>query len=96
MGEIIKVLVELLVLKDASNKGTFSWFVMFVGFCVAAVVFGVGLLGVAYYNRHPEAGSGPLIGVLVFTVVFLGLSLLWGWRYQNRLAASRKSASAGS
>jgi hypothetical protein len=91
MGELIKLIVDLLVLKDARDKGTFSWFAICVGLGVTVVVFAVGLLVAGYYDRHPEAGSGPIIGVLVFTVVTLGSTCLWGWRYQNRLAASRKA-----
>jgi hypothetical protein len=96
MGEFLKLLLDLLVLKDASNKGTFSWLVMFVGLAVTVAVFGVGLLVAAYCNRHPEGGGAPIIAALVFAVLVLGLTLLWGWRYQTRLAAGRKPAAGPS
>jgi O-antigen/teichoic acid export membrane protein len=94
MGELIKLIVDLMVLKDTRDKGTFSWLVMFVGLAVTVVVFAVGLLVAGYYDRHPETGSGPIIGVLVFAVITLGATCFWGWRYQTRLAASRKPVSS--
>lgn len=90
MIRLIKILVDLLTLKEVSDEGKFSWLVMLVGFAAVAVVFGAAMGVAAYYDRHPHAGSGPLIGVLVFAVLILGLTLRWGWCYQNRLAASRK------
>jgi glycerol uptake facilitator-like aquaporin len=88
MGELIKLIVDLLVLRDSAKKGMFSWFVMFVGFGVTFVVFVLALGVISYADKHPGPMSDKLLmGFLVFAVLTFTTTVIWGWRYQKRLAA---------
>jgi type VI protein secretion system component VasK len=95
MGELLKLIVELLALRDLSKKGMFSGFVMFIGFAVTLVIFALALGVISYADKHPGPTSDKLlIGFLVFVVLTLITTVIWGWRYQKRLAADRAAQSA--
>jgi hypothetical protein len=95
MAELLKLIVELLALGDLAKKGMFSWFTMFIGFGVTLVV-GILAVGViSYADKHPGPTSDKLlIGFLVFAALTLITTVIWGWSYQNRLAANRVAQSA--
>ena len=95
MEELIKLIVDLLALNDLAKKGMFSWFVMFIGFAVTLVVFALALGVISYADKHPGPTSDKLlIGFLVFAALTFLTTLIWGWRYQKRLAARRAAQSA--
>jgi threonine/homoserine/homoserine lactone efflux protein len=95
MGELIKLIVDLLVLRDSAKKGMFSGFAMFVGFAVTFLVFALALGVISYADKHPGPTSDKLlIGFLVFAVLTFITTVIWGWRYQKRLAAARAALSA--
>ena len=95
MGELIKLIVDLLVLRDSAKKGMFSWFVIFVGFAATFGVFALALGVISYADKHPGPTSDKLlIGFLVFAALTLITTVIWGWRYQKHLAARRAAQSA--
>ena len=68
---------------------------MFVGFAVTFVVFLVALPVISYADKHPGPTSDKLlIGFLVFAALTFITTVIWGWRYQKRLAARRAAQSA--
>ena len=94
MAELIKLIVDLLVLRDSAKKGLFSWFVMFIGFAATFVVFVLALGVISYGDKHPGPTSDKLfIGFLVFAALTFTATVIWGWRYQKRLAARRAAQS---
>jgi type VI protein secretion system component VasK len=94
MAELLKLIVELLALGDSAKKGMFSWFVMFIGFAVTFVVFVLALPVISYADKHPGPTSDKLlIGFLVFAALTFITTVIWGWRYQKRLAARRAAQS---
>jgi O-antigen/teichoic acid export membrane protein len=95
MEELIKLIVDLLALRDSAQKDMFSWFVMFIGFAVTFVVFVLALGVISYADKHPGPTSDKLlIGFLIFAVLTFFITVIWGWRYQKRLAARRAAQSA--
>ena len=94
MAELIKLIVDLLALRNSVQKGTFSAFAMAIGcavtFVVGALAFGV----VSYADKHPGPTSDKLLmGFLGFAVLTFTTTVIWGWRYQKRLAAGRAAQS---
>jgi type VI protein secretion system component VasK len=95
MEELIKLIVDLLALRDSAQKGMFSGFVMLIGFAVTFVVFVLALGVISYADKHPGPTSDKLlIGLLAFAVLTFLTTVIWGWRYQKRLAARRAAQSA--
>jgi hypothetical protein len=95
MAELIKLIVDFIVIRDSAKKGTLSGFAMFIGFAVTFVVFGVALGVISYADKHPGPASDKLlIGFLVFAALTFTTTVIWGWRYQQRLAARRAARSA--
>ena len=95
MEELVKLIVDLFVLRDSAKKGMFSGFVMFVGFAVTFVVFALALGVISYADKHPGPVSDKLlIGFLAFAALTFTTTTIWGWRYQKRLAARRAAQSA--
>ena len=92
MNELLKLLVDGLVLRDSAQKGTFSWRVMLVGFGAVILAFAIGIGAVSYVDKHPSpASDNLLLAVLLIAVLVLLVALIWGWRYQKRLAARRSA-----
>src|ERR1700744_5394651 len=95
MAELLKLIVDLLALSDSAKKGTFSWFAMFIGFAVTFVVFVLALGVISYADQHPGPTSDKLlIGFRGFAALTFITTVIWGWRYQKRLAARRAAQSA--
>jgi type VI protein secretion system component VasK len=95
MAELIKLIVELLTLRDLAKKGMFSWFVMLIGFGVTFVVGALAVGVISYADKHPGPTSDKLlIGFLVFAALTFLTTVIWGWRYQKRLAAGRAAQPA--
>ncbi len=95
MLELIKVIVDLFVLRDTAKRGMFSWKLTGMAFVVVISGYVIALSTEAYYEKHP--GAKPLfVAVMISLVMGLAAFLWWGWRYQTRLAASREAALATS
>ena len=95
MGELLKLIVDLLALRDSAKKGLFSCFVMCIGFGATFVVFVLALGVISYADKHPGPASDKLlVGFLVFAALTFITTVIWGWRYQKRLAARRAAQSA--
>lgn len=90
MAELIKLIVDLIALRDSAKKGTFSGFTMAIGFAVTFIVGALAAGVVSYADKHPGPMSNKLLfGFLVLAALIFITTLIWGWRYQKRLAARR-------
>jgi len=95
MAELLKLIVALLALGDLAKKGQFSWFTMSIGFGVIFVIGVIALGVINYADKHPGPTSDKLlIGFLAFAALTILTTVIWGWRYQKRLAAHRAAQSA--
>lgn len=95
MFEVIKIIWDLFVIRDATRKGQLNWRIWAAAIGFVLFLYGTGLPAEMLYDEHPQ--YKPLfIGVMVLDgIVFVGF-MIWGWRWQAMQSAARKSRTAAS
>jgi hypothetical protein len=92
--ELLKIIVDLFALKDASDKGMLSWKVVLFGFGFAIFLFATGVPAASYYQNHPEAKNIFFAVIAMDALAFL-LFMIFGIRWYRRgLARYRASQAA--
>ena len=93
MFELFKLIWDVVVLRDASQKGRYNWRIWPLGFGFVLVLYGAALPAFLLYDKHPQ--YKPLfLATLIFEGIFLIGFMAWAWRWQARQAAARNSAPA--
>jgi membrane protein YdbS with pleckstrin-like domain len=91
MFEIVKLMWDVVALRDASRKGLLEWRIWPMAFGFVAVLYGVGLFGWLFYEHHPQY-KPVFVAAMIFDGVFYVWFLVWAYRWQSRRAAARKAA----
>jgi cytochrome c biogenesis protein CcdA len=93
--EIVKLIWDVVVLRDAARKGQLNWKVWVIGFGFAIVVYAIGLPAALLYDAHPEYEALFVTAVVVIALMFGGL-MWWGvhTHLQRKQAASPDEQSA--
>jgi membrane protein YdbS with pleckstrin-like domain len=96
MLELIKLLVDGVVLRDGARKGMLTWRVVAYAVAFVVLLYSTGLPAVLYYQTHPS--YKPLfIAAIVFDAVLFLAYMYYGWRwYFRQLALQRSKANTPS
>jgi membrane protein YdbS with pleckstrin-like domain len=90
MFEIFKLCWDVVALRDASRKGLLTWYIWPIAFAFVAILYGVALSGLAFYQKHPQYKS-VFVGAMVFDGVFYLCFMVWAYRWQARRKAVREA-----
>ncbi len=90
MLELLKLLFDGAVLRDAARSGLLTWRVWAVALGFVALVWGIGLPAGLYYATHPEA-KWVFVAAITFLLVMLALFLFFGARWYLRATAARRA-----
>ena len=91
MIELLKLVWDVIVLRDSARKGLLNWrvFAFAVGFVL--LLYGTGIPAVIDYQKHPS--HKPLfIAALAFDLLLFVAFMIWGtrWWWLQRNAAEKK------
>ena len=91
MIELLKLVWDVIMLRDSARKGLLSWrvFAFAVGFVL--LLYGTGIPAVIDYQKHPS--HKPLfIAALAFDLLLFVAFMIWGtrWWWLQRNAAEKK------
>lgn len=94
MFELVKLLWDVFVLRDAARKGQLNWRVWVVAIAFVLFLYGTGLPVAILYEKHPQYKPLFIATLVVDGLVFVWFAI-WGvCRYLRLMAASRSSAVA--
>lgn len=93
MFEILKLIWDLVVLRDAARKGQLNWRIWPIAFGFVLLLYGTGIPAVLLYEKDPQY-KPLLIAAVIFEGILFVCFMWWGWRWQSRQAAARKSTLA--
>jgi hypothetical protein len=92
MFELVKLIWDVVVLRDVARKGLLNWRIWPLAFGFVSFLYGTGIPATLLYEKHPQ--YKPLfIAVLIFDAILFVCFVGWVWRWQARQAA-RKSTPA--
>ena len=95
MFELMKLLWDIFVLRDARKKGQMGARMWFVAAGFVLFLYGTGLPVAVFYDKYPQ--YRPLfIGILALDVVAFVWFMIWGLRRYLRQLAAGKSGPAPS
>jgi hypothetical protein len=90
MLELIKLIVDGLVLRDGARKGILTWKVMLFGFGFAIMLYGTAVPAVVLYQNHPQ--YKPLfVAAIAFDAIAFILFMIFGTRWYLRATARLKA-----
>jgi cytochrome c biogenesis protein CcdA len=90
MLELIKLIVDGLILRDSARKGLLTWKVVLFAVGFVLVLYGTGLPATLLYQAHPQ--YKPLfIAAIVFDGTIFILFMIFGTRWYLRANARLKS-----
>ncbi len=94
MFELLKLLMDGLVLRDSARKGLLDWKVMLTGFGFVIFLYGTALPALLLYQRNPRY-EWLFIATLCVDAGVFGLVMFFGARrYLRATAASKEPDSA--
>lgn len=87
MFELLKLVWDLVMVRDAYRRGLMTWRVWAVGIGLVLFLYGTGVPVGLLWDKYPQYETWficvlALDGVLVLAVI------LWGWRWQARRRAA--------
>jgi cytochrome c biogenesis protein CcdA len=90
MLELIKLIVDAIVLRDSARKGLLTWKGVLFAIGFVLVLYGTGLPATLLYQAHPQ--YKPLfIAALAFDATIFILFMIFGTRWYLRATARLKS-----
>ena len=90
MLELIKLIVDAIILRDGARKGMLTWRVVAWGIAFVILLYGTGVPAVIYYQDHPS--YKPLfIAAIVFDALLFLAYMFFGWRWYFRQLALQRS-----
>ena len=95
MLELIKLIVDGLVLRDGARKGLLTWKVVLFAIGFVVLLYGTGLPASLLYQAHPQ--YKPLfIAAVVFDALMFISFMIFGTRWYLRAMARLKTESTES
>ena len=93
MLELIKLIVDGLILRRAHKQGIMTWKVYAFAILFVLVLYGTGVPAVVLYQDHPQYKPLFLAAVIFDAVLFL-LFMVFGFRWYFRAMARVKAEQA--
>ncbi len=92
MIELLKLLMDGLVLRDTARKGLLNWKVVLTGFGFVIFLYGTGLPAGLLYQRNPRYEWLFIATLCVDAIAFI-LVIVLGTRWYFRATAARNEKS---
>jgi hypothetical protein len=89
MFELVKILWDVFVLRDAARKGQLNWRIWAIGIGFVLFLYGTGLPAVMLYDAHPQYKPVFIAAMILDGLAFVWL-MIWGWRRYARQTAARR------
>jgi hypothetical protein len=90
MFELVKLLWDVSVLRDAGRKGQLNWRVWVVAVAFVLFLYGTGLPVAMLYDKHPQYKVLFVATLALDGLVFVWF-IIWGVRRYLRLKATDRS-----
>jgi hypothetical protein len=87
--ELLKLIIDGLVLRDAGQKGILTWKVLLAGFGFALFLYGTALPAAVLYQNHPQYKWLFIAALSVDAIAFV-LFMIFGIRWYLRAMARAK------
>ena len=95
MFELLKLLMDGLVLRDSARKGLVNWKVMLTGFGFVIFLYGTALPALLLYQRNPRYEWLFIATLSVDAVAFI-VVMFFGIRWYFQASARHKEQNAAS
>jgi hypothetical protein len=86
--ELLKLLWDLVMVRDAYRRGLLTWRVWAVGIGLVLFLYGTGIPVGLLWDKYPQYAP-VFICVLALDGVAALAVAIWGWRLQARLRAAK-------
>lgn len=91
MFELIKLIWDAVVLRDAARKGQVNWKMWPIAFGYVLLLYAIGVPAAALYQKGPQYKPIFVAAMALDGIVFVSM-ILWAVRYRRKLMAARKAA----
>lgn len=88
MFELLKLLWDLVMVRESYRRGLMTWRVWAIGIGLVLFLYGTGVPVGVLWDKYPQYAP-VFIGVLVLDGVVLLAVMIWGWRSQARRRAAK-------
>jgi cytochrome c biogenesis protein CcdA len=95
MLELIKLIVDGLMLRDSARKGLLTWKIVFFAIGFVLLLYGTGLPALLLYQAHPQYKL-LFIAAIVFDALLFILFMIFGTRWYFRATARLQAQSTKS
>ncbi len=95
MFELLKLVWDLVMVRESYRRGLLTWRVWALGFGLVLFLYGTVLPVSFLWEKYPQYAP-VFVTVLALDSVLLILVMLWGWRWQARQRAAKQAANAAS
>jgi Na+/melibiose symporter-like transporter len=91
MFELVKLLWDLVMIRDASRRGLLSWRIWLLSFGVVIILYGTAVPAAMLWEKCPQY-EAIFIAVMVVDGVGFVAFVIWAWRWQVRQRAQKRAA----
>jgi len=91
MFELIKIVWDLFVIRDATRKGQMGWRIWAIAIGFVLFLYGTGVPAAILYEDHPQYKPVFIAALILDGLAFLWF-MSWGIRRYLRQSAARKSS----
>ena len=91
MLELVKIIWDLVMIRDASRRGLLNWRIWALSFAVVFTLYATAVPATLLWDKHPQY-KPVFLGVVVFDGVGLVAFLIWAWRWQLRQREKKRAA----
>lgn len=81
MFELVKIVWDLIVIRDATRKGQLNWRIWVIGIGFVLFLYGTGLPASMLYDQYPQYKPVFIAVMVLDGIVFVGF-IIWAWRWQ--------------
>ena len=90
MFELLKLLWDLVMVRDAYRRGLLNWRVWAIGIGLVIFLYGTGVPVGLLWDKYPQYGP-VFICVLALDGVAVLAVAIWGWRLQARRGGTKQA-----
>lgn len=87
--ELIQVIWDLFMLRDAKRKGQLTWQVWAFAIGFVVVLYGIGLPAAVLYQNHPQY-KPVFIAAMVLDGIVAVVGFVWAWKLYRMIQARGK------
>lgn len=93
MVELLKLIWDAVVLRDAARKGQVKWKMWPIAFGFVFLLYAIGVPSAALYEKGPQYRPLFVLAMVLDGLVLVAM-IMWAIRYRRNLMATKSSADA--